>query len=156
MRIGRFLTVNEVNNYIVEYQSSALYLTLANQSIPNNTWTYLSWQTEKYDSDGFWIVAKPTEIVIPKSGIYVLYLCIDWFADNDGSRRCDSSLNLNPQIFDMIVPATLQENREEVMGVFYIRDDQPLKWNVYQNSGGALLITSAQILLVRHVDIDLW
>lgn len=102
MKLGRFISITEVEQTIqqffetdwwVAYLASViaahnadpsahlgavnvpcLYLTMADQVIPTNVVTPISWGTQVYDAEGFWAAGDPTNINIPlaKKGLYLV------------------------------------------------------------------------------------
>lgn len=42
------------------------------QSIPNNTATTVTWDTEDEDTDGFWTPGSPTILTVPQNGTYAM------------------------------------------------------------------------------------
>ena len=52
--------------------SGALVYITSPQSIPNSANTKLIWDTEVFDTDGYWALGQPTRLTIPNAGIYLV------------------------------------------------------------------------------------
>ena len=69
--------------------SGALVTNSGSQSISNNTDTYLTYNTETYDSDGYHSTVSNTgRLTIPtgKSGYYYVYALVRWDNNSAGQR----------------------------------------------------------------------
>ena len=59
----------------------------ATQSITNNTWTVLTWDTELFDDGGFWASTNATKLIVPtgQAGRYLLQGRVLWAASATAS-----------------------------------------------------------------------
>lgn len=55
-------------------------------SIPNNTWTSITYDTERYDTDTLFEIANPTRLRATTAGKYVIVGNVE-FAENTAGRR---------------------------------------------------------------------
>lgn len=63
------------------------------QSIPNNTITAISFDTENFDTGGFWTVGSPTRLTVSEEGLYMFGGCVLWPANTTGTRELGLRLN---------------------------------------------------------------
>jgi len=145
MRIGRFLTVNDVYNYIDTFLGGAPILCLGSgyterPTIPNDQYTSITWDWEYTDNWDLWSPSYPQEINIPEAwqGVYEASIFVCWGDSTEGYRevyflsldRCDS-----PSVG---CPSVATHLSGLVNGPAW-------QWEVtvYQNSGAPLEITAS-------------
>jgi len=76
--------------------SGCLLTNNGSQTIPNNTDTYLTYNTETYDTDGYHSTSSNTgRLTIPtgKSGYYYVYSLVRWDANSSGQRTMQITKN---------------------------------------------------------------
>jgi hypothetical protein len=79
------------------------------QSIANNTFTLISWDSEVFDTDGFHDNStNNSRITIPsgKAGKYLITSQINWVANSSGSREISIYKNNANPIYTQYVPTT--------------------------------------------------
>ncbi len=70
-------------------------------TITNNTATFLTFDTERFDTDSYHSVSAATgNLVAPAAGYYLVGGCVQWDAGNTGRRACYISLNGTTTIAD--------------------------------------------------------
>lgn len=52
--------------------TSAALVISGTQSVPDSANTELVWESEVFDTDGYWSPGAPTQLVIPSAGIYLI------------------------------------------------------------------------------------
>lgn len=119
----------------------ALVRLLTNQSIPNNAYTTVSFETALYDTSSFWDSGLPTRLTIP-SGVnkVVLKANVQWDANDTGRR--EFSLRKNGGSFigqpDSRNAASQRTNDNMASAVIDVIAGDYFEVVVLQNSGGAL------------------
>lgn len=121
----------------------------ADQSIPNDTETALTWDTETYDSDAMHSGGNPTRITVPEAGKYAIGTWVDFQSAAGGERDLFFWVNGSAVGFSYGTDFALGNAssacflRLNVDAVLAANDYVEIA--VYQNSGGSLnlLATSA-------------
>lgn len=119
-------------------------------SINNATPTAITWNTEVYDTGGFWDVSDPTKFTITQSGWYAMSAYAWWAADSDGGRRLywlkDGTTTLNRE--STASPAQHNDVSNSTSAVAYLTSGQYLQVIADQNSNNALNITACRAGIV--------
>ena len=112
----------------------------AAQTIPDDTETAISWDTQIFDTADVWSLASPTAIVFPYTGIYLLGAQIAWAANTTGYRSLRLVLNGGDAIaVDTVdAPATLGTAQSVVTLWQVAATSDFIEAVVRQNSGGNL------------------
>lgn len=150
--------LNQLGDGITELQAVAEGVTFsgcqikrtANQSIPNTTWTVVTWQTESggFDIGGWW--SSGTDIIVPAGAIPsgATSIAIDVnartsFASNGTGSRFIRTLLNGTQTEKTPSPALGGGDSTEVTiyDTIVVVAGDVLTVEVYQSSGGALNIT---------------
>ena len=151
MRIGRFLTVNEVNNYIMDYHAPALCITAGTQSIPNGSTTKVVFNAQIYDLYDMWDVSDPDDIYTKEDGIWTILARITWATNPTGYRIAQIGGTIFPSICNQIVAASVLYQENGLVLMTHIDASYPIQLVLNQNSGGALNISWAQLIMLKHV-----
>ena len=152
MRIGRFLTVNEVKNYIMDYHAPALCIIAGEQSIPNDVMTKVNFDTELYDLYDMWDISNPDDIYTTSDGIWTILARISWASNPNGYRVAQLGGVVFPAICNQIVAANVLFQENGLVLMTHIDASAPIQLILIQNSGGALNISWAQLIMLKHVD----
>jgi len=153
MRIGRFLTVTEVHNYIVDYHQPALFIARNDQSIPNNVVTPISFNDEAYDELGMWNIADPTNIYVPSDAIWTVSIYVALATNTTGFREVYLGGYHLPAMSCWYLATGTHPHSMSKTVVVHISDSAPISLSIYQNSGGALTVQTAQLMMLRHVEV---
>lgn len=110
-----------------------------NQTITNNVETAISFSNERWDTDGYWNVAQPTRLTIPKTGRYTVGGAVRWASNATGYRQVLLRVNGTSYI-------GTKNDQAITAGVHYIQVTSTwefsagdyIELDVVQNSGGAL------------------
>ncbi|MBA7580361.1 hypothetical protein ES708_22252 [subsurface metagenome] len=112
----------------------------ANEATANNTWEYLDWTTEVFDAGGMVdLVANPSRITIPVTGLYELGFYLEWEINPVGKRAGQVNLNGVTTVVRHVLDAqtTVETpNLHCTLEEFVAGDFIELR--VIQDSGGAL------------------
>ena len=152
MRIGRFLTVTEINNFIMDYHAPALCITAGAQSIPNGAMTKVNFNSEIYDLYGMWDISNPDDIYTQKDGIWTILARITWASNNVGYRIAQIGGTIFPSICNQIVAASVLFQENGLVLMTHIDASFPIQLILVQNSGAPLNISWAQLLMLKHVE----
>lgn len=124
----------------------ARYYRAANQSIPNNTVTKVTLDTQTFDTASFWSAGSPTRLTIPtgKTGYYLIVGDITFnSAAGNNFERVDILLNNTSTI---AISTTLglggAGNRLSVATIYHLNATDFVELECYQASGGALNLIS--------------
>jgi hypothetical protein len=143
--------VNDLNNRLVNTSGRLRIRRAANQSIPNNASTTITWDTEDQDVGGF-ITVPSTTITIP-SGLDGSYDCTFRTGGNPGARTLVEIVPVAattgvPVSFRATVGVNETQGTVSATGLPLVAGDT-LTCNVYQNSGSAQNWT-AWLSLIRR------
>lgn len=153
MRIGRFLSVTDVQNYIIQHHQPALLIARNTQSIPNATLTDVIFDTEIYDELDMWAVGDPTNIHTPEDAIWTIVVFLAWAANNTGYRYVQLGGSGLPSVTNEVYAGNLLTDEHGFTHMRHIDATDPTRVIVYQTSGGALTLQTAQLMMLRHVKI---
>lgn len=153
MRIGRFLSVTEVRNYITEYHAPALFLFCSGQIIPNANFTMVEFTAAIYDELGMWTIGDPTKIHTPNDAIWTVGMVATWIPHATGQRWLQLEGTHSPYGHDEFPVASRQIDRHNITSMIHIDASDPTQLEVWQNSGGNLELDNAYVIMVKHVDI---
>ncbi len=137
----------------------------ASQSIPNNAYTFVDFDTEIYDTDNYWTDAAydyaagtgPNFFTMPFDGWYQAVVSAYWNPNATGIRTIDFHergpvLDGSIQTYNQIAPVVVQGVAHLLVTDFYAPAGQKVDINVYQDSGAALNLLG-KVALGRHVTI---
>ena len=74
------------------------------QSVPNATFTAISWNTEDNDTLGAWAAGSPTRITIPSNGLYLMMCNVKFNGGSGGERQLRFYLNSTKYISTQVIP----------------------------------------------------
>jgi hypothetical protein len=119
----------------------------ATQSIPNNAYTAVSFDTEIRDDGSIWSSGSPTRFTAPVDGWYVIAGSVSWSARTGYSRRLIILLDGSSWIGKSGVPAPSDYNdpAQSVAVVYYMTAGQYVEFAVLQNSGSSLNLAAYSI-----------
>lgn len=127
--------------------SGALVTRSTDLSVANDTFTVIDWDTEEYDTDGYWAAGSPTKFTIPIDGYYMAGVIVRWKATNNavaGVRNCSisddtgSSQALAEQEWPSSGLTGALMHMSTVMPPRHFTAGQWLEATAYQYSSGAL------------------
>ena len=114
------------------------------QSVNDSSATTVTFDTEDIDDNGFYAAGSPTKITLPRKGIYIFDVEIQFASDADGYRRVtmprsggadDVSVNVPPVNGAITVVRFPFITGERSAGDYY-------EISVWHSAGGALNITA--------------
>jgi len=122
----------------------AIVRRVATQSINNNSFTDVSFDTEDVDNDGLVNLGTfPTRVTLAHDGYYVVMFGVTWGSNGTGVRAQAATLNateISGTGFE--IPAFTGNPRHGGGNGFIGVTGDIVRLNVFQNSGGALTITA--------------
>jgi hypothetical protein len=113
------------------------------QSMANDTWTIISFDTEEFDTDNYYSSGAPTKFTIPsgKGGKYLI-TAVGYFnnASTSGSRLVKFTKNGNEYGpgYGTWMPAATTRTHALLNTVVALVATDYIEFNMYQNSGGSL------------------
>lgn len=129
----------------IRHPGARIYRNAA-QSIPNDTFTTLAFNSERYDTDDFHDTAvNNSRLTIPVSGRYLIAATLMFDASAVGYRQAGVFINGSLIISLVTLPATgggIQTNLN-VVGIGNLAAGEYAEIGVRQNSGAALNVASA-------------
>ena len=129
------------------YTEGARVYNNANISIPNITWTNLTFNTELYDTDTIHATGSNTERLTCKTaGKYLITGLACWATDATYDRRIAINLNAGTQIgFVSQAPAPNIPTVQNVISIYELSVGNYVTLEAYQNTGGALNVLYAGV-----------
>jgi len=115
----------------------------ADQTIPQATWTALSFNTVYYDYDDCWSSSYPTRLTCQTSGLYIITGHVRWAANSNGERIMGIYKS------DGVGYATCgqlpvpSQTRMSIATILPLQAGEYVILQVYQTSGGDLAVISA-------------
>jgi hypothetical protein len=128
----------------------AIVRRVATQSITNNTFSDVSFDTEVVDNDTLVdLVGQPTRVTIAHDGYYSIQFGVKWASNATGVRVQAVSINATVQD-DMAfeIPAFTGNPRHSGAGGASLVTGDIVRLNVFQNSGAGLNV-QARLMVVR-------
>lgn len=121
------------------------------QSIPNNTFTTITWENERWDTNGIWSAAEPTKLYLNRNGYWYTQTNIYWAGAAAGFR--ETRLIRQPagaQYYQSETPpVTGNVTSNTAFGIFRISnfaaDGDYIEVLVRQDSGGNLVCNAGSI-----------
>lgn len=133
------------------FQGAFLTTEIISQSIPDSTFTPLSWFLVEYDTKNFYNALTPTRLTVPL-GVTKVRLSgnFNFIGNATGQRRGEIRINGNisklPSVTKM-APGTEIANTNLSTGVFKVTAGDYFELVVWQNSGGALDVRATNATL---------
>ena len=120
------------------YHSEALW-------IPNNTWTALPFNSERFDTDTIHdTVTNNSRLTCKTTGKYVIAGNIQWEPSATGMRYFKIKLNNGPTIAQTShLVVTAHEDYMALPTIYHLEINNFVELNVYQNSGGTLILRTS-------------
>lgn len=119
------------------YRSSA-------QSIATGTWDSASFDVERYDNDGIWVIGSPTRFTIQEAGIYLLWGQVAFSVNATGQRGVRLRVN------GATIAASIQTNTNATdttqivcSSPWQMAAADYMEVQVFQASGGALNLAAS-------------
>jgi hypothetical protein len=128
--------------YALPRVGASVYSSAANQSIPNNTYTTLSFNAENYDTNSFHDnTTNNSRLTIPITGDYIFYLWYSFMGNTTGVRQArillDGGASLIIKSSNAITTAGFIDY--DFIECFYpLNAGSYVEAQVFQNSGGNL------------------
>lgn len=154
MRIGRFLSITNVDNRIITYHKPSLLLTCSNLVVANNTLTPIPFDTEIYDELGMWAIGDPTNINTPSDAIWTISVFLKWLSHVTGIRYAEFGGIHIPDFSDEVVASDSLTWESTICVVEHIDHAEPFQLIVSQTRGDDLTLLKAQLMMVRQVVMD--
>jgi hypothetical protein len=126
------------------FVGAAIYRDVAT-AISNATWTTITWDTEDYDTDGFWASSpNATRVTIPsgKGGKYLFNFSACFASNASGVRLCKLQKNGTDILFGNWIGASGDFLTINGSGVLNLSASDYIEMQVYQSSGGNLNINT--------------
>lgn len=124
------------------YTAGARVYNNADFDVPNNTWTYVPFNSQEYDTDGIHSTTiLNTRLTCQTAGIYCVAFNFIWEWTTVGIRRAVIDHNAGPGIAATYTPS-LANNwyTQQLCTIVELAVGDYLRVKVYQNSGAALFI----------------
>jgi hypothetical protein len=123
-------------------------LNSADQSIPDSTWTSVSFDTAVVDNGPFFDAAHPTRIIMPIVALYSCIAEVAWDHNATGIRAIRFMQVVSPYQFylaettapALTMPAGMYQNQEVSLQPGCYSPGAYFEVQVYQNSGGPLAV----------------
>lgn len=117
-----------------------------NISIPDNTGTFLTFDSERRDDGGVHSTSSNTDrLTAPVSGWYVITGHVNYAANATGVRVANIAMNAgNTVIAAMNIPGNAGgiDTQVSITSIYYLTAGDYVRLMAYQNSGGALNVTA--------------
>jgi hypothetical protein len=126
------------------FVGAAIYRDVA-VAISNATWTTITWDTEDYDTNGFWASSpNATRITIPsgKGGKYLFNFSACFGSNSTGVRLCKLQKNGTDILFGNWIGASGDAVTINGSGVLNLSASDYIEMQVYQSSAGNLNINT--------------
>jgi hypothetical protein len=145
--VGDILTASDMNTYVRDNTAflnappSARVYNDANISINNDTTTALTFNTERFDTDTIHNTSTNTNrLTCQTAGLYLIYGCVSWAANNAGSRSATIRLNGSTiiAVSSILNLGAADLPRNVLSTVYSLSASDYVELTAYQNSGGAL------------------
>jgi len=123
----------------------------ANQSIPNNVATPITFASMSIDQFGAWNPATPTRLTFPSTGWYTGVLHVKWADAAGGKRVLDTRINGTIYVGGISAEATTNHPGPDSLGTFiyFATRGDYVELAVFQNQGGAVNVTSAVMTITK-------
>lgn len=118
------------------------------QSIPNNTGTAISFDTETRDDNACYDSGNPTRLVAPVTGWYIIGTHVTFATAASGKRVVDVRLNGVTYAASQYADSDNEAADINVNVVYYMTAAEYAEVTVYQNSGASLNATAAKAWIV--------
>lgn len=126
------------------------YLYAAQQSIANEGLHAITWTLANPDNLGAWAVGDPTKINIVTTGVYEMHFFCTFATNEIGRRGVIFVGGGNPPLERYEVACLGHSTRITLSGSNRITSTGTFQIKVHQNSGGALNLEDAYLLLIRR------
>lgn len=113
----------------------------ATQSISNNSWTALTYDTEGADDFSMFSTSYPSRVVLPGAGVYLVSAYVSFATNTTGTRGMGIRFNGSSWMALDTRPAvtTAGPTFMTIQGVVpYVNSGDYIEIHVYQDSGGSL------------------
>lgn len=116
---------------------------ITSQAIPQLVWTAVSWNSEVIDTDGAWSSGAPTEVVIPKTGYWMVAASVKFEPSATGSARGIRYFvdGVTPDGCELLAPPNTGATRRSgvsLTAILPLTQGDVLTISAYQDSGGNL------------------
>jgi hypothetical protein len=123
-------------------------------TVANATDTVLSWGSAGYDTDGYWSIGTPTEIVAPFTGWYHCTGFASWPAASGGDRECWIELNGSSVRFSGVTQLpVVGGNTEQVVSCDVQLDAGDFLELVVRQSAGAPIVGVFTVFWVHLIGV---
>jgi hypothetical protein len=112
--------------------------------VTNATFTTLSWDTERFDSNTLWAAGNPTRLTCKTAGLYLLTGSIKWDANATGTRFLGIALNGTAEYLTAVwgPPISGNPTHQSIATLWQLALTDYVELQCYQNSGGNLQVYS--------------
>lgn len=140
----------DINNGIVTQLGADTSLPTT-QSIPNNTATAITFTTLVQDADSMWSGSTPTRLTCQTAGWFLVTGSLDYAANSTGARAVFIHKNGSGTYLNQYRPAAGGGTSDflTVSGALYLNAGDYVEVIATQTSGGALNVTTAELVAVR-------
>ena len=120
------------------------------ETIPNNTSTYITFDSEDYDDNNYWTVGSPTRLTVTDTGRYLFGATVVFDSNATGSRGMAIEANRDGGTEVMDTRAVPQSSHGgSIIGQEELAATNYIELRVVQNSGGNLDVLWARFWITR-------
>jgi len=121
-----------------------------NFNIFNNTGTVISWASETFDTDDYWSTGSKLTVNAP--GLYRVEAHVKWAGNATGKRVLDLRANGTKWRGAVSAPGSHGSTNDPDMSTswtFFLNAEEYVEAVVFQNSGGSLNVSAAQMTITK-------
>jgi len=144
--IGKIAALIGLNDTVVPVTA----LSRTSQTIPNNDFTPITWDTVLIDGLGAFDTDHPTYLSLPVDGIYHINFVVTWDDNAVGVRKSWLSGVIEPSGFMDKTVGSTDACMVTISGEFSVYHLNTIRPEVYQNTGDNLGVYKAEIFIVRR------
>lgn len=115
------------------------------QAIPDDTYTYLDLNSERYDTDNIHdLITNNSRLTFKTAGIYLIISHVEFVSNATGLRKLIIKINRTTNVLVYTVEAITGDSTTMIATTLYSAAvDDYVENMVYQNSGGALNVPAS-------------
>jgi len=123
-------------------------------SIENNTYTTVTFDTEKFDTDTCWEgVTNPTRLTATTAGKYLVFASTQWASNAAGTRQVYMRRNDGLSDWNQGEGTAALQAYGSVGGIISLAAAAYVECKVYQTSGGALNLDACRFGMIKIGDL---
>lgn len=133
-----------VENLQADWHVGARVYNSGNISINNNSWTYLTFDSERYDTDTIHNVGANTgRLTATTAGVYLIIATLTFAANATNDRAFVIQLNRTTNIASTSLEAPASTTQMGTCAIWNMSATDYVEVQTWQNSGGALNVLGA-------------